>query len=48
MKPYKIEKAPPALTGNPQEDNKALADYMDYLREQMNFILTLIYKQMNA
>ena len=48
MKPYKIEKAPPTMTGNPQEDNKALAEYLDYLREQMNFILTLIYKQMNA
>ncbi len=48
MKAYKLEKSPPALTGNPQEDVKALADYIDYLHEQMNFILTLIYKQMNA
>lgn len=48
MKPYKIEKAPPALTGDAQTDARLLAEYMEYLREQLNFILTLIYKQMNA
>ena len=48
MKAYKIEKSPPAMTGDAQTDARLLAEYMEYLREQMNFILTLIYKQMNA
>ena len=48
MKSKKIEKRPPDMTGDPRADAQALADYMEYLREEMNFILTLIYKEMNA
>lgn len=45
---HKIEKGLPVLNGDPQEDVKALADYLNYLREEINFILTLLYKQMDA
>ena len=48
MKAKKIEKRPPDMTGDPKADAQALAEYAEYLREEMNFILTLIYKEMNA
>ena len=38
----KIEKNAPMLTGNPEEDVRLLASYVTYLREQINYILTLI------
>jgi len=44
----KIEKRPPALTGDRDADLRAMKEYLDYLHEQMNFILSLIYKQMNS
>ncbi len=43
----KIEKRPPAPTGDPAADVRAQAEYLDYLREQMNFILTLIERRFN-
>ena len=43
----KIEKRPPALTGNPTEDNRRMAEYLEYLREQMNYILSLIERRLN-
>ena len=35
-----IEKDPPPATGNAQADLQALEDYLAYLKEQLNFILT--------
>ena len=46
MKGKKIEKRPPTLTGDPKEDNRRLSAYLDYLYEQLNYILTLLYKDM--
>ncbi len=43
----KIEKRPPAPTGDAAADAQALADYLDWLREQINFILTLIERRLN-
>ena len=40
-----IDKQPPKPTGNPEKDAKAALEYMAYLREQMNYILTQIYKK---
>ena len=44
----KIDKAPPALSGNSGADIKALREYLVYLTEQLNWILTLIYKNQNG
>lgn len=41
----KIDRTPPPLTGNNSKDLQALREYEVYLREQLNFILTLIYKE---
>lgn len=40
-----IDRTPPAQTGNAETDQKAIFDYLVYLREQMNWILNLIYKE---
>ena len=47
MRSKKIEKRPPDMTGDPRTDTQRLAEYMEYLREEINFILTLLYKQLN-
>lgn len=41
----KIDRTPPPLTGNANKDLQAMREYEIYLREQMNFILTQIYKE---
>ena len=46
MKGKKIEKRPPTLTGDVNEDNRRMAEYLAYLYEQLNYILTLLYKDM--
>lgn len=40
----KIDKAPPTVTGNVGADLIALREYLVYLTEQINWILTLITK----
>lgn len=47
MNARKIEKRPPDMTGDPKTDAQRLAEYLNYLREELNYILTLLYKQMN-
>ena len=42
-----IEKTPPDLTGDSETDTAAMRNYLLYLREQFNFILTNIYKELN-
>lgn len=41
-----IEKTPPARTGDAERDIAALLQYQAYLREQVNFLLSIIYKKM--
>ena len=43
----KIEKRAPLPTGNAAEDIRRQSEYLDYLREQLNYIFSLIQKQMN-
>lgn len=43
-----IEKDPPVATGNVERDIKAQEDYLVYLREQLNFILTNIQRRENS
>ena len=40
-----IDRTPPAATGDTKRDVQEILDYLNYLREQINYILTLIYKQ---
>lgn len=40
-----IDRTPPETTGNTAQDLRAMQDYLNYLREQINFILTLIYRE---
>jgi len=40
----KIDKAPPAPTGDARQDIEAITDHMAYMQEQVNYILSLIYK----
>lgn len=35
-----IDKYPPALTGDAKKDLEAMQNYLYYLREQINFILS--------
>ena len=44
MRGRKIDKRPPHLTGDPKTDAQKTEDYLSYLREQINFILSNIYK----
>ena len=39
-----IERRPPQTTGDAAADAQQLAEYLEYLRQEINFILTLIYK----
>lgn len=48
MKTRKIEKRPPMLTGETKADVQKLHDYLEYLRDELNYILTLIGKNMNG
>ena len=36
-----IDKAPPQVTGDPAKDMAAVVDYLGYLRELLNYILTV-------
>lgn len=40
-----IDKDPPALTGNRDADLKAMYEFLMYLKEQLNFILTNIERE---
>lgn len=40
-----IDRTPPTSTGDQKKDAQAVFDYLNYLREQMNYILSLIYRQ---
>jgi len=42
-----IEKDPPVAKGVNETDIKAIEDYLVYLREQLNYILTLIQRGQN-
>lgn len=42
MKGKKIDRRPPDKTGDLRSD--AIIDYLNYLRDEINFILTQIYK----
>ncbi len=44
----KIDKAPAPLTGDVRKDQQELRNYLVYLREQLNFILTQINKEQNG
>jgi len=48
MKGRKIDRRPPAPTGNAAADLGALQNYLEYLRDELNFILTQIYKNTNG
>ena len=48
MKAIKIDKRPPHLTGEPREDAQKTEDYLNYLREQINFAFAQIYKEVNG
>jgi len=41
-----IDKSPPALTGDVNQDLSEILRYLAYLQERMNFILSLIYKRL--
>lgn len=38
----KIDKKPPEITGNTKKDLQELREYLEYFREQINWILELI------
>lgn len=40
-----IEKLPPRATGNAQKDMQDAREYLFYLREQINLILSAIYRR---
>jgi hypothetical protein len=40
-----VDKSPPVSTGNPKEDIVALVQYLEYLRNQVNFNVTQNIKQ---
>lgn len=44
----KIDKTPPAPTGDPQTDISAVITYLYYMREQINFILSIIERREGA
>lgn len=46
MKARKIERRPPMLTGDAAQDTELLSQYLEEVIEELNFILTLIYKQL--
>jgi hypothetical protein len=43
-----IEKVPPKLTGDTTRDLAELLRYQTYLREQINFLLSTIYKKVEG
>lgn len=40
-----IDRRPPMATGDLPGDRDAILNYLSYLQDRMNFILTLIYKE---
>lgn len=47
MKIKKLDISPPQPTGDSKVDLKALHEYLSYQTEQINYILTLIEKELN-
>ena len=45
MKIRKIDKMPPEPTGNVKTDIEKMRDYLNYLRENINFALNTIEKE---
>lgn len=41
-----IDRDAPVYTGDEKKDLKSMMEYLAYLKEQMNYILSLIYKEM--
>lgn len=39
-----IDRTPPSPTGDKKRDEQAIYDYLSYMREQLNYILQLLYK----
>ena len=44
----KIDRMPPAPTGNTAADITAVREYLVWLVEQLNWILTIIYNNQNG
>ena len=42
-----IDRTPPEMTGDAEKDMAALFNYISYLQEQLNFILTKIGRETN-
>ena len=40
-----IDRTPPAPSGDAEKDAAAALDYMSYLREQLNFIITHLNRE---
>ncbi len=45
MKIRKIDKMPPEMTGNVKTDLEKVREYLNYLRENVNFALNTIEKE---
>lgn len=43
-----IEKMPPRQTGDTEKDLAAILEYLSYLREQENFLISRIYKAIES
>jgi len=43
----RIEKRPPAPTGDEKQDIRQIVEYQNYLYEQLNYILSLIDRKLN-
>ena len=44
---YRIDRTPPAVSGKTEDDVRRLQDYIVYLHEQLNYILSQIEKQLD-
>lgn len=44
----KIDRNPPDMTGDAMKDVMAMREYLQWLVEQLNWILSLIYKNQNG
>lgn len=45
--PY-IDRSAPEMTGDKEQDIRNLSDYCQYLAEQLNYALSVIYKTMTS
>lgn len=41
-----IDKTPPVPTGDSKQDVASVYDYLSYMQEQLNYILTIIDKRL--